>query len=257
MIKLNSNNIITKKKKAVISSLVPLGDKGVIGERDDMFNPQVTDRAEKYKHIQRYKYAAKRCRGKILDLGCGTGYGTKILYDKKNTVYGIDVSQKAINYAKKNYPGPKYVCGSAEKLPFQNDFFDAITALEIIEHVQDTEKALSEMHRVLKKEGDIFISTPNPRHFARVIKHLFFGKPYPEKVGPNIYHVKEFYYNEFLELLKKKKFKIKFAYGQTLTILSKKMVNLLIKLPFVYIIYILVGYYLPKYASTIIFRIKK
>jgi len=104
MLKLNLDSGPTKKG-GNISSIklpVPLGDKGIPGERDDMFNPQISDKVERYKHLQRYRYATKRCKGRILDLGCGTGYGTKILYEADNEVYGIDNSQKAIDYAKIN-----------------------------------------------------------------------------------------------------------------------------------------------------------
>jgi len=69
---------------------VPLGDKGIPGERNDMLSPQITDKYERYEHLQRYKYALRRCKGKILDLGCGTGYGTKMLSNEGNKVYGID-----------------------------------------------------------------------------------------------------------------------------------------------------------------------
>lgn len=249
--------MIFKNNNRNLKNQVPLGDKGILGERDDMFNPQFTNKGGSYEHLQRYKWAAKRCKGRILDLGCGTGYGTKILSGKSNEIYGIDVSQKAIDYAKKVYPGPQYTCCSAEKLPFEDNYFDAITAFEVIEHVQNPEKALDEVYRVLKKEGNLFISTPNPRRLDKKIKHLLFRKPYPEKVRPNIYHIKEFYYDEFLNLLKGRKLEIKFKYGQGLPIFRKEILYLLRKLSPLYKIPIFLGYYIPKYASTIVVWAKK
>ncbi len=106
--------------------IVPTGDKGVPGERDDMFNPQITDKYGRYEHLQRYKYALKRCKGRILDLGCGTGYGTKMLYDKGNEVFGIDISQAAINYAKNKYPGPDIFV-----VPQRNYHLKIITSTEL------------------------------------------------------------------------------------------------------------------------------
>ena len=257
MFKLNLYHSSIENREIIDKNPIPLGDKGIPGERDDMFSPRATDKYERYEHLQRYKYAAKRCQGKILDLGCGTGYGTKILSEKSDEVYGVDNSQKAVDYARKIYPGPLYTCCSAEKLPYEDNFFDAVVVFEVIEHFQDVEKALDEVYRVLKKNGDFFISTPNPRHFGKMIKHLLFKKPYPEKVGPNIYHIKEFYYDEFLDLLKKKQFKVKFKYGQTLPIFPRKIMYLLKKLPFLYKIPIFLGYCFPKYAGTIVVWAKK
>lgn len=235
---------------------VPLGDKGIPGERNDVLRTK--NRREKYEHLQRYRYASKKCKGRILDLGCGTGYGTKMLYDKGNEVYAIDNSQKAIDYAKRNYPGPKYFCCSAEKLPFEDNYFDVATAFEVIEHIQTPEKALDEIYRVLKKDGDLFISTPNPRHFGNALKHILLSKPYPEKVNmENIYHIKEFYYDEFLKFLKRGKFEIISQYGQTLSILPRKVEALLGKFPAIYKIPILLGYLIPKYAWTIVIHAKK
>ena len=240
------------------SNPVPLGDKGIPGERDDMFNPQTTGKGDRYKHLQRYRWAAKRGRRRILDIGCGTGYGTKILYDKGNEVYGVDNSEKAIEYAKKVYPGPKYVCCSAENLPFNDNFFDAITAFEVIEHVGNPEKALEEMYRILKKKGDLFISTPNPRHLGSILGHLL-GRPYPEN-SKNIYHVKEFYYDEFVNFLKNRGFKIIFQYGQELRIWPWKIQLIIEKIvPFsiIYKLQALSGYYFPKYATTVVSHAKK
>jgi len=242
-----------------LKNQIPLGDKGIPGERDDILRPQITGRRGQYEHLQRYRFAEKNIGSnkKVLDIGCGTGYGTKILSNRGNQVYGIDNSQKAIGYAKKEYSGPQYACCSAEKLSFEDNYFDAVTAFEVIEHVQNPEKALNEIYRVLKKEGNLFISTPNPKHLGKMIKHLLFKTPYPEKVGLDIYHIKEFYYDEFLDLLKKKKFKIKFKYGQNLPIFPRKIIYLLEKLPFFYKIPALLGYYFPSHAGNIVVWAKK
>jgi len=239
---------------------VPLGDKGIFGERDDMLDPQRSGRRGVYEHLQRYRLTMKKIgpNKKVLDLGCGTGYGSRMLYGAGSEVYGIDVSQGAIDYAKKKYSGPKYVCCSAEKTPFQNNFFDVVTAFEVIEHVQNPEKVLREIYRVLKNGGDLFISTPNPRHLLNTIKHLFRANPYPEKVNAkNIYHIKEFYYDEFIEFLKRGNFKIISQYGQTLSILPGKIEALLDKLPLFYKIPIFWGYFFPKYAWTIVIHVQK
>lgn len=177
-------------------------NKNIFLERDDMYSPCLKNRCTQYAHIQRYKFAAKFSKGKILDLGCGTGYGSKILFERGNEVYGIDISKEAINYAKRKYQGPKYICSPAENLPFPDEFFDAITAFEVIEHIKNYEQALNEIYRVLKRGGDFFLSTPNPRHLARILKHFIFHKPYPEKVGPNLIIIRSFIMMNYLNYLK-------------------------------------------------------
>lgn len=246
-------------EKPIDENPIPLGDKGIPGERDDMFNPQITGRGDRYKHLQRYKWAAKRCEGRILDLGCGTGYGTKILSGKGREIYGIDVSQEAIDYARRKYFGPEYICCSAEKLPFEDNYFDAVTAFEIIEHVEKPEKVLDEIHRVLKKDGDLFISTPNLRHLGNILGHFLAGRHYPEH-SKNIYHLKEFYYDEFVNFLKNKRFKIIFQYGQELRVWPWRiqlLVEKILPLPMIYKLQTLAGYYLPKYSTTVVLQVKK
>lgn len=230
--------------------------KNIPSERDDMLKPKSTGRSAVFEHLQRYRYAAKRCQGKILDLGCGTGYGSKILFNKGKEIYAIDNSKEAIDYAEKNYSGPKYYCDSVEQLPFEDNFFDAVCAFEIIEHVQNPERVLNETYRVLKNNGDLFISTPNPRHFRNIIKHILFGKLYPEKTNMNnIYHLKEFPYEEFINFLKDGKFKIISQFGQTLPLIPG--IGILDKIPFFYKIPSLLGYFFPKYSITVVIHAKK
>ena len=241
-------------------NLVPFGDKGVVGERDDMLNPQESGKRGVYEHLQRYRLAKKdigRSR-RVLDLGCGTGYGSSILKKAGNEVFGIDISQKAIDYAKTNYPGVNYTCCPADNLPFESNFFDAVVACEIIEHVQDPKKVLREICRVLKKGGDLFISTPNPRHLLNFLRHVFKNRPYPERVVmQNIYHIKEFYYEEFIGFLEKENLKIISQYGQTLSILPPRVEALLGKFPLFYKLPVLLGYFFPKYAETVVIHVKK
>lgn len=239
---------------------VPIGDQGVPGERDDMFNPQTTGTGDRYKHIQRYRQAAKNLGvdKRVLDIGCGTGYGTKIL-GEENKVYGIDISRKAVDYAKKVYPDAQYVCCSAEKLVFDDNSFEAITAFEIIEHVGSPRKVLDEIYRVLKKDGQLCISTPNPRHLGNMLNHFLLAKPYP-KHSKNIYHTKEFYYDEFIEFLKKKGFKIVSQYGQEIRVWPWKVQLLfekILPIPIIHKLQVLLGYYFPKYATTIVVHVKK
>lgn len=100
---------------------------------------------------------------KFLDFGCGTGKLIREmnLLHPKNKYLGIDVSESAIKVAKKSTPWASfYVVQDGNKFPFKNASFDFILAADVIEHVYNTKETFSELVRVLKKGGQILITTP-------------------------------------------------------------------------------------------------
>ena len=101
---------------------------------------------------------------KVLDLGCGTGRGIKHLYDfKAAEVFGVDVSEKMLEIAKKKFKTTQFVLADSEKLPFEDESFDAVTALFLIVHIGDLRKTFDEAYRVLKKGGIFILSNINQR----------------------------------------------------------------------------------------------
>ena len=99
---------------------------------------------------------------KILDLGCGNGISARLLNQADFDVVGTDISPLFLKEAR-NWENPKLryqVCDVVE-LPFENDSFDVICSNELIEHLPDVETALSEMVRVVRKDGKIMLSGPN------------------------------------------------------------------------------------------------
>jgi ubiquinone/menaquinone biosynthesis C-methylase UbiE len=171
-----------------------------------------------YAHMQRYLYASRFAFGKALDLGCGVGYGSYILAnsEKVSKVTAIDISPSALKYAKKYYHHQKieYIQRNVDNLPFDDDFFDTIIAFEIIEHVKNYEKVIKEIYRVLKNGSYLFISSPNPRDILNRLRHYIFNKPYPVKYQDNPHHIKEFGYEEMVNILTKNKFEVENSYGQ-------------------------------------------
>jgi len=99
----------------------------------------------------------------FLDVGCGTGWAVSYVSNLLNGVgkfYGIDISSKMIEKAKENFSNLKNVYlyqANAEKLPFQDNFFDCIICTHSFHHYYNPSKVLDEMCRVLKHRGRLYI----------------------------------------------------------------------------------------------------
>jgi SAM-dependent methyltransferase len=98
----------------------------------------------------------------LLDIGCGTGYTLARLPKRMRTV-GVDFSPTALAFARDRLgekANTKLVRGSAYALPFANERFDAVLALDVLEHLEDDLGAAKEMRRVLKKGGVAVVTVP-------------------------------------------------------------------------------------------------
>ena len=94
---------------------------------------------------------------RILDVGCGTGANLEMLA-QFGEPQGVDVSDDALEFSRKT--GLKVHKGLAESLPFEDESFDVVTALDVVEHLDDDVSGLKEMHRILKKDGKTLIFVP-------------------------------------------------------------------------------------------------
>jgi SAM-dependent methyltransferase len=103
-----------------------------------------------------------RCR--ILDIGSGTGQNIRTL-EKFGNVCGVERSSEAIRFLRKR--GVRNViCSDANvTLPFRDGVFSAVTCLDVLEHLDEDESLLTEMHRVCEPGGYIFITVPAFRMF--------------------------------------------------------------------------------------------
>jgi len=95
---------------------------------------------------------------RILDIGCGTGLMLKKL-ENHGMAVGIDLAPKAIEYCRK-CGVINVVRGTAEHLPFSDDTFDVVTALDLIEHVDDDTGVLINAFRVTKPGGVVLVTVP-------------------------------------------------------------------------------------------------
>jgi SAM-dependent methyltransferase len=96
----------------------------------------------------------------ILEVGGGRSGLTALLYPQSqitNLDFNPEYAQSPCNLQER----VRFVCGDATSLPFENEFFDAVTMFDLLEHVPDDKKAVSEALRVLRPGGFLLISSPN------------------------------------------------------------------------------------------------
>lgn len=165
--------------------------------------PDLAKQANLYQeHLRRYRFATSYLQDKkVLDAGCGCGYGAHLLAKKgAKKVVGIDNSQEAITYCQNHYQAPNLSFEKMDctKLSFSNESFDAVVSFEVIEHLKNPVAFLKEIKRVLVKKGILIISTPNAKEKS-LVKSKF--------------HFREYSSEEFRRLLKKYFSKV-VLYGQ-------------------------------------------
>ncbi len=102
---------------------------------------------------------------KVLDVGCGEGGTSLALADRGAKVTAIDYNLKRVEKLRQQTDAPgvqiSVQVGSAQNLDFPNETFDCILLQDVLEHLPEPKKAIHEINRVLKRNGVVYLSTPN------------------------------------------------------------------------------------------------
>jgi SAM-dependent methyltransferase len=110
------------------------------------------------------RFVGREARGRVLEIGCGTGAWTRCLVRTSLSVTSIELSQDLLAVAAKGQgpdaPRVRYACGDGEHLPFADASFEVVSGLSILHHLA-LEPALSEAFRVLRPGGKAWFSEPN------------------------------------------------------------------------------------------------
>jgi methionine biosynthesis protein MetW len=112
---------------------------------------------------------------RLLDIGCGDGAIIEIAIDRYEEIHGCDISLNALSETKDM--GMFSVCADLNEgcVPYKDDSFQCVTALELLEHIINPLRILAEIKRVLKPYGRLVLTTPNIRYFRNLHTLIFHG----------------------------------------------------------------------------------
>lgn len=120
----------------------------------------------------------------VLDVGCGYGALSSIILKKGAHVYATEKDKYKLEVAKRILKGKniKFTQVKNEKLPYKNDFFDVVFLFDVIEHIGNPKKMISECSRVLKKDGVLYVEfTP---YYSVIGHHLYDYSKLPLHILP-------------------------------------------------------------------------
>ncbi len=144
-------------------------------------------------HEHRYRFCLDLVQGRrVLDIACGEGFGSAMMAERAERVWGVDIDRHAVAHASANYKRDnlRYLVGSCAGIPLPDASVDVVVSFETIEHHDEHDAMMDEIRRVLRPGGVLVISSPDKRTYS------------DERAFRNEFHVKELYAEEFAALLK-------------------------------------------------------
>lgn len=151
------------------------------------------------RHVVAYELAAAKADGqRVLDAGCGEGYGAAMLADAgAERVLAVDLDAATIAHVRATYPQVEAIQAEFGAMPVEETSVDLVTSFQVIEHVWDPPTFLRALRRVLVPGGELVLSTPN---------RLTFTPHHDHPVNP--FHVKEYAPEELREELRAAGFRV-------------------------------------------------
>ncbi|MBU0998512.1 methyltransferase domain-containing protein [Patescibacteria group bacterium] len=186
---------------------------------------------QRYWHKRRFEEVSKlieKSDGKILDIGCADGVFTKVIFEKAkpSKIIGVDILPKSVTWAKKHWKNPKmeFIVSDAENLKYESNTFDAVFILEVLEHVNNPQKILFDVKRILTKNGYAILLVPTDSLLFRII--WFFWTKFRGKIWKET-HIQTYRNNYLTRICKKVGFRIeedkKFLLGMLQTVKVRKI----------------------------------
>ncbi|NCO97006.1 MAG: hypothetical protein COY38_03345 [Candidatus Aenigmarchaeota archaeon CG_4_10_14_0_8_um_filter_37_24] len=147
-------------------------------------NPKSQRKRNQIKELLKYKN-----NGNLLEVGCGVGNFLKEA-EKYFRITGVDISEYAVNEAKKSFRG-KISVGNIEEINLESNHYDVIVVFDLLEHLKNPRNTIEKLYKSLKKEGILIGSVPNNFGFVGVLATLFFNamdKTHRSTFSPHIWH---------------------------------------------------------------------
>lgn len=129
-----------------------------------------------------YEKVAEIVSGNVLDIGCGTGFGTHLLTRQADNVLGVDVDESAVNFARKAFSNHKIKFHSLDisaSFAHESNPYDFITMIDVIEHIRNDREVVHNCTKLLKSGGKLICSTPN--RLSRYRKSEYHVREYSPK----------------------------------------------------------------------------
>lgn len=159
---------------------------------DDLDPGDVTGQEALRIGLERYEFAARHARpGRLLDLACGVGYGTRLLTDRAPQVVeaiGVDLAEAAVSHGRRRYANDRTRFEAGDAMRFEDpEGFDTVVSIETIEHLPDPTGFVAHLVPLLRPGGVLVASVPttpsvdgNPHHLhdftERSFRALFAGR---------------------------------------------------------------------------------
>ncbi|PTE16378.1 methyltransferase domain-containing protein [Pseudogemmobacter blasticus] len=144
-------------------------------------------------HEHRYRFCLDFVSGRrVLDIACGEGFGSAMIAEHAEKVWGVDIDRQAVSHAVARYSHDnlQYLVGSCSNIPLPDASVDVVVSFETIEHHDNHDGMMNEILRVMRPGGVLIISSPDKRVYS------------DERGFRNEFHVKELYADEFDALLR-------------------------------------------------------
>jgi len=145
------------------------------------------------RHVVAYERVLDACRGKrVIDIGCGEGYGPSILGQVAEKVLGVDIAPEVVEHARRVYGSQSvaFEVMDVNSLDVPDGSFDVAVSFQVVEHLVDESRYFSEIARALAGGGRAFLTTPN---------RLTISPGRDEPINP--FHLREYTPGELAEVL--------------------------------------------------------
>ena len=133
----------------------------IAGEYDDYY---LTDFGKQVDRIEKKMISGLLediPRGEMIDLGCGTGHWTEFFVDEGFKVKGVDTSEAMLNIVRNKKINAEFLQADSQDLPFEDESQYLVSSIAMLEFVENRQKAIDEIYRVLKKGGRFILGGLN------------------------------------------------------------------------------------------------